>query len=76
MTNGVFNWTYGDVVTVLKDNGFQLNHVKGSHHYFVGNVGGKLHQVCVPKHGSHAFKPRTFKGIVVQSGLSKSVWGI
>lgn len=74
MTRGVFNWTYNDVVSVLKEHGFHLNHVKGSHHYFIGTVGGVMRQVCVPKHGSQSFKPRTFKGMVSQSGLSKEDW--
>ncbi len=76
MSKGVFNWTYGDVVDLLKENGFTLNHIKGSHHFFVGTVGGKMRQVCVPKHGKQAFKPRTLKGMVAQSGLAKSAWGI
>ena len=76
MTKGVFNWTYGDVVSVLKEHGFQLNHAKGSHHFFIGSVGSKMHQVCVPKHGSQVFKPRTLKGMILQSGLSRKDWGI
>lgn len=74
MPRGVFNWTYNDVVQVLKDNGFRLNHIKGSHHFYVSTVKGKLHQVCVPYHGKSVFKPRTLKGMVRQSGLSNSAW--
>lgn len=76
MANGVFNWTFNEVVAVLKENGFVLNHIEGSHYYYTGSVDGKLHQVCVPRHGSKSFKPRTFKGMMLQSGLSKSAWGL
>ena len=76
MPHGAFNWTYTEVVVILKDNGFHLNHVKGSHHFFVGTVEGKMRQVCVPKHGNQVFKPRTLKGMVLQSGLSRDVWGL
>lgn len=76
MPRGVFNWTFDDVVRVLKDNGFHLSHIEGSHHFYIGRVGDRTHQVCVAFHGKKAFKPRTFKGVVAQSGLSKRVWGI
>ena len=74
MPNGVFNWTFDDVVKILKENGFHLNHIRGSHFYYVGFHSKKMWQVCVPKHGTGALKPRTFKGIMEQSGLSKKVW--
>jgi len=74
MPNRVFNWTFDDVIRVLKENGFQLNHIRGSHFYYTGNYEGILRQVSVPKHGKISFKPRTFKGIVTQSGLSTKIW--
>lgn len=76
MPKGLFNWNFNDVVAVLKENGFSLNHTRGSHFYYVGYSGGKMRQVCVPKHGSLAIKPRTLKGIITQSGLSKVKWEI
>ena len=76
MPNGIKNWRYQNVVDLLKDNNFRLNHVRGSHYYFVGHVGGRQRQVCVPFHGSQSIKPRTMKGIILQSGLDKKVWGI
>ncbi|HTR18927.1 MAG TPA: type II toxin-antitoxin system HicA family toxin [Candidatus Paceibacterota bacterium] len=76
MTKGVFNWNYYDVVAVLKQHKFYLNHTRGSHHYYVGSVGGKLHQVQVPFHGSKTFKPRTLNAMVRQSGLTRSDWGL
>lgn len=74
MPRGLFNWTYHDVVSFLKDYKFYLNHTEGSHHYFVGKYNGVFRQVCVPFHGSRALKPRTLKGIISQSGIPKSAW--
>ena len=76
MPKRVFNWTFNDVIRVLKDNGFNLNHIEGSHHYYVGTVEGRMHQVCVAYHGKASLKPRTLKGIMRQSGLSKENWGL
>ncbi len=76
MPNGVFNWTFDDVVAILKENGFHLNHIRGSHFYYVGHYGGVMRQVCVQKHAKTALKPRTFKSIMTQSGFPKKIWGI
>ncbi len=74
MPNGLKNWTYNDVVDLLKTHHFTLNHTRGSHHYFIGLMGGRFRQVCVPYHGSLAVKPRTMRGIILQSGVPKEVW--
>jgi len=74
MTRGVNNWTAEDVVRFLKDHHFILNHSKGSHFFYVGKYGGEFRQVCVPFHGSHILKPRTLKGIILQSGIPKIEW--
>jgi len=76
MPKGVFNWTFSDVTAVLKENGFFLNHIKGSHYFYAGYKNGKARQVCVAKHGRVAFKPRTLKGMIEQSGLDKEKWGL
>jgi len=68
------NWTAEDVVRFLKAHGFSLNHSHGSHLFYVGHVAGALRQVCVPFHGDHAMKPRTLKGIISQSAISKNEW--
>ncbi|MHB8710185.1 MAG: type II toxin-antitoxin system HicA family toxin [Minisyncoccota bacterium] len=74
MARGLNNWIYNDVIDVLKEHKFILNHTRGSHYYFVGHYEGKFRQVCVPYHGSRTLKPRTLKGIILQSGISKDVW--
>jgi predicted RNA binding protein YcfA (HicA-like mRNA interferase family) len=74
MPNKYFNWTFKDVEGVLKDHNFILNHIRGSHHYYTAAVEGKMKQVCVPRHGQIALKPRTMKGIIEQSGIDKEVW--
>ncbi len=74
MPRGVYNWTYDDVVTFLKDNNFRLNYTEGSHHFYIGTKGGQIRQVCVAFHGKRAFKPRTLKSMIAQSGMDKSEW--
>lgn len=74
MPKGLINWTFNNVIKVLKENGFTLNHSRGSHFYYVGHHSKKMWQVCVPKHGNLSIKPRTMKGIILQSGLPKDKW--
>lgn len=74
MPKRLHNWTYRYVTNYLKIQGFQLNHTRGSHHFFVGYKNGKLRNVCVPYHGSIAIKSRTMKGIILQSGIKQQEW--
>ena len=76
MARGVFNWSFRDVVAVLTKHGFARHHIDSSHHFYIKFVDGRLYQVQVPYHGNKAFKPRTLKGMILQSGLSKEDWGI
>ncbi|OHA19892.1 MAG: hypothetical protein A2836_00010 [Candidatus Taylorbacteria bacterium RIFCSPHIGHO2_01_FULL_45_63] len=69
-----FNWTFNDVVQVLKENNFRLNYTNASHYYYVGYYGGILKNVCVPYHGTKSIKPRTLKGVILQSGIPKEKW--
>jgi len=74
MSKGILNWTFRDVETFLKEHSFVLNHTNGSHYYYVGYVDKIMRQVCLPRHGSLSIKPRTMKGIIAQSGISKEKW--
>lgn len=74
MPRGVLNWTFSDVVKFLNKYGFVYSEAKGSHHYYVGKYGSQPRIVRVPFHGSKTFKPRTFKGIIKQSGISLNIW--
>ncbi|HVW82815.1 MAG TPA: type II toxin-antitoxin system HicA family toxin [Candidatus Paceibacterota bacterium] len=76
MPSGAFNWSFSDVAAVLKKHGFRLVHIEGSHYFYEGIVDGKRRTVQVAKHGSRAFKPRTFKSMMLQSGLPKKAWGL
>lgn len=42
--------------------------------FYVGKFGGQPRQVCIPFHGSRAINPKTLKGIISQSGISKEEW--
>ena len=74
MPNGLFNWTFRDVAEFLKDRGFILNYTNASHYYYIGTYAKVLRNVCVPFHGSKIIKPRTIKGIIVQSGIPQKEW--
>lgn len=74
MPRGIKNWTFKDVSRFLKENGFVLRYVKGSHYYYTKKDGESSYQVCVPFHGTQAIKPRTMKGIIAQSGISQKRW--
>ena len=74
MPNRMLNWTFGDVEHFLKERGFYLNYTNASHYYYIGNQKGILRNVCVPFHGRKSIKPRTLKGIILQSGISKEEW--
>lgn len=74
MPKGVFNWTFSDVIEFLKEYRFVYAHTEGSHYYYAGKYGGEPRIVQVPFHGSKPFKPRTFKGIVKQSGIPLNIW--
>ena len=74
MPRGLMNWSFRDVETLLKEHHFHLNYVKGSHYYYIGSVNKTMRQVCVPRHGNLSIKPRTIKGIILQSGIDKKIW--
>ncbi len=74
MPKKFFNWTFKDVESFLKENNFNLNYTNASHFYYIGNHKGILRNVCVPFHGKKALKPRTLKGIILQSGIEKERW--
>jgi predicted RNA binding protein YcfA (HicA-like mRNA interferase family) len=76
MNKKVFNWTFSQIVKFLNKNGFVYTHVKGSHHYYVGKNNHETRIVTVPFHGSKNIKPRTFKGIVSQSGIPLDKWNV
>ena len=74
MPSGILNWTFRDVENFLKEHDFILNHIRGSHYYYVGHVDNIMRQVCLPRHGNLSIKPRTMSAIITQSGISKKVW--
>ncbi len=74
MTKSVFNWTFSEVVEILKKNGFTYSHARGSHYFYVGNNNHEPRIVQVPFHGSKVLKPRTFKAVVKQSGIDLKAW--
>ena len=74
MPNRLSNWTFRDVESFLKEKGFRLNYTNASHYYYIGSKNGILRNVCVPFHGQKSIKPRTLKGIILQSGIEVQEW--
>ncbi len=74
MTRGFFNWNFSDVENFLKENGFTFNYANGNHYYYHGITDGSKRIVCVPFHGKTVIKPRTLKGIIIQSGIPQNMW--
>ncbi len=74
MTNNVFNWNFKEIKKVLEEYGFIHSHTKGSHYYYTGHYGKEPRIVQVPRHTSESLKPKTFKGIVKQSGIPLKIW--
>lgn len=75
MTKKLVNWTFREIESFLKENGFTLHHTNGSHFYYKGSAKGDIRNVCVPFHGNkEPIKPRTVKGIIVQSGIPMDDW--
>jgi predicted RNA binding protein YcfA (HicA-like mRNA interferase family) len=74
MPRRLFNWTFSDVESFLKERGFALNYTNASHYYYVGHYDGQLRNVCVPFHGKTTIKPRTLRGIILQSGIPQNEW--
>jgi predicted RNA binding protein YcfA (HicA-like mRNA interferase family) len=75
MPNKLFNWTFKDVESFLKERGFHLNYTNASHYYYAALYNGKLRNVCVPFHGNNkTIKPRTLRGIILQSGIPQKDW--
>jgi predicted RNA binding protein YcfA (HicA-like mRNA interferase family) len=74
MPRGLNNWSFSSVKHFLGRYGFRLNHIEGSHYFYVGSYGSIIRQVCVPFHGAETIHPKTMKSIVRQSGIPQEEW--
>ena len=75
MPRGVLNWNFKEVESFLRDHHFSLNHVEGSHYFYVRSYKGLLRQVSIPFHGKNErIDPKTIKSIIAQSGVPKEEW--
>jgi predicted RNA binding protein YcfA (HicA-like mRNA interferase family) len=57
-----------DLIKILESNGYVLKRIKGSHHFFVHPVNGKI--TVVPLHAKDLPKG-TFYAILKQAGIDK-----
>lgn len=75
MPNRLNNWTFKNIVDVLSANFFVLRNVEGSHHYYVGKVGGAICVVEVQFHANKSIPVKTMQhSIVVKSGMPQAYW--
>ena len=58
-----------DVLRVLQRSGYDLTHVRGSHHYL--RKTGLAGLVVVPVHGNRTLPDGTFRSILRQAGLTQ-----
>jgi len=73
MPNGLFNWTYKDVVEFLKENNFKFGHEKfGSHEAWINTKTQAV--VDINFHGQKSFPPRTLETMIRQSKIDKKIW--
>lgn len=57
------------VLAALLKGGFELSHIRGSHHYLRKTGAASL--VVVPVHGNRTLPVGTLRAIIRQSGLSE-----
>ena len=73
MPNGLFNWTYRDVVEFLKENNFEFGNEKfGSHEAWINTKTQAV--VDINFHGQKSFRPRTLETMIRQSKIDKKIW--
>jgi predicted RNA binding protein YcfA (HicA-like mRNA interferase family) len=56
------------ILKILKENGWELDRIKGSHHIFVK----ENESVPIPIHGNHDLKKGTFFAILKKIGVDKN----
>ena len=74
MSRGLMNWTFLDVQSFLKNQGFQLHHTRGSHYYYRRFHADRVYLTHVQYHGSKSIPPDTMRAIIKQSGIPKEKW--
>lgn len=74
MTRGLHSWTFQNVQKFLKENGFSVHKVRGSHFQFKKVSKERNFLVTVAFHGSKSIPIGTMNSIVRQSGIEKDKW--
>ncbi len=71
MPNGIRNWNFGDVEDFLKDRGFKLVNIHGSHYYYSDGI----NLVHFQYHGNDSsYPPLTMKTIIGTSDIDEAEW--
>ncbi|MEX2009509.1 MAG: type II toxin-antitoxin system HicA family toxin [Dongiaceae bacterium] len=67
--------TFREFIRILRENGFALDHQRGSHRVYKGELAGKVRLVVVAPHReSDDIKRGTLSSMIRQSGLSKKLF--
>ena len=74
MPNGLRSWTFQKVQKFLKENGFEIHRVNGSHFQFKKTSKDGTFLVTVAFHGNKSIPVGTMNSIVRQSGIDKQKW--
>lgn len=74
MPNGLKNWAKKDVISFLKEKGFEFYKEKdGSHEAWINEDTQKIVEVNYI-HGGKTYPQRTLETMIRQSGLDKREW--
>ena len=76
MTRRIYNWTYPDVTSFLKENGFSFHEeLAGSHERWIKRGEDGAPDRMVELNFSHrSYHPRTLKLMIRQSGIPQAEW--
>ena len=61
--------TFKDIERIIRDLGFKLHHIKGSHYIF--SKGNK--KITIPYHNKKDLKPKTAKTIIKQISIITNI---
>ena len=67
------NWSFKKISDFLKDYGFVLGHIEGSHHYYNGVIKGeqKTVQIILSRKERECQTGKTIKIVIKHSGIPK-----
>ena len=76
MAGSLYNWTYQDVATFLRENGFQfIDDVEGVGKAWMNfHDNGEPNRIVEVKHSQTFYKAKTLRRMIRQSGIPEAEW--